>query len=313
MEGERRRVLVAVDGSEQTQGLVDYLGGIISARNTELVLFHIMPNAPESFYDWEKDPGALPKADYLRKWESEREKELRNFMRDIRRRLTETGIPEYSIIISIRKAREGIARDLLQEARSGYDAIVVGRSGFGAAGAQVMGSVASKVVAKLDAVSLWLVGKTAGNKSVIIAIDSSESAMGAVKHVSKMVSVSNVTVKILHVVRGVKVSSTGAGKTFPEEYRRRLIEEAENLIGPAFDAAIHILVSSGIEPDRISTKVISGVASRAGAIFEEAVRDGCATIAVGRKGLSNLGEFDMGRVTGKLVQLSGGLALWVVA
>jgi nucleotide-binding universal stress UspA family protein len=313
MEGGRCRVLVAVDGSEQTQGLVDYLGGIISARHTELVLFHIMPKAPESLYDWGKAPTTLPNADHLRKWDSEREKQLRDLMRDIRRQLTGTGIPEYSIIISIRKVREGIARDLLQEARGGYDAIVVGRSGFGAAGPRVMGSVAAKMAAKLDATNLWLVGKNVGSKGVIIAMDSSESAMRAVEHVSKTINVSSSTVRLLHVVRGIKVSSAGMGETFPEEYRQRLIEEAENLIGPAFDAATQILVSSGIAPDRISTKVISGVASRAGAIFEEALREGCATIAVGRKGLSNVGEFDMGRVTGKLIQLAESIALWVVA
>ena len=265
MEGERCRVLVAVDGSEHTQGVVDYLRGIISTRHTELVLFHIMPKAPDSFYDWGKDPASLPNADHLKKWELEQERRLRALMRDFRRCLTGAGIPEYSILISIRKAREGVARDLLQEARGGYDAIVVGRSGYGATGAQVMGSVAGKMAAKLDATNLWLVGKTGGGKGVIIAMDSSESAMRAVEHVSKMIDAANSTVRLLHVVRGIKVS--GIGETFPEEYRRRLIEEAENLIGPAFEAATDILVSSGIAPDRISTKVISGVASRAGRYF----------------------------------------------
>ena len=115
------------------------------------------------------------------------------------------------------------------------------------------------------------------------------------------------------MVRGIAVSWTGKETIFPEEYRQRLIEEAENQIRPAFDKAIRILVSSGIERDKISTKVISGVTSRAGAIFEEANREGYGTVVVGRKGLSNVDEFDMGRVTGKLIQLAGGIALWVVA
>jgi nucleotide-binding universal stress UspA family protein len=313
MEGGRSRVLVAVDGSEQTQGLVDYLRGIISVSHTELVLFHIMPDVPESLYDLKMDPSGLPNQDHIRKWEFEREKQLRDLMRDIRRQLTGTGIPEYSVIIAIRKVKEGIARDLLREAAGGYDAIVVGRSGLGGAGAQVLGSVASKMAAKLSAVNLWLVGKNAGSMGVIIAMDSSEPAMRAVDHVSKMINVSTGAVRLLHVVRGIRVSSAGMEKTFPEEYRQRLIEEAENQIKPAFDAATHILVSSGIEPDRISTKVISGVASRAGAIFEEAIREGYGTIVVGRKGLSDVDEFDMGRVTGKLIQLAETVALWVVA
>ena len=132
MEGAFSKVLIAVDGSQQTRGLLDYLSGIISARHAELVLFHVMPKAPESFWDLEKDPSNLPNAEHLRIWEVEREKQVRDLMRDFRRRLTGIGIPEYSIMISIRKVKEGIARDLLQEAQRGYDAILMGRSGFGA-------------------------------------------------------------------------------------------------------------------------------------------------------------------------------------
>jgi nucleotide-binding universal stress UspA family protein len=313
MEGAFSKVLIAVDGSQQTRGLLDYLSGIISVRHAELVLFHVMPKVPESFWDLEKDPSNLPNAEHLRIWEVEREKQVRDLMRDFRRRLTGIGIPEYSIMISIRKVKEGIARDLLQEAQRGYDAILMGRSGFGGAAAHMLGSVATKLAAKLDSANLWLVGKNAGSGGVIIAMDSSEPAMRAVHHVSKMVNASNNSVRLVHVVRGITVSWTGQEKIFPEEYRQRLIEEAENQIKPTFDAATRILVSSGIGPEKISTKFISGVASRAGAIFDEALRGGYGTVVVGRKGLSSLDEFDMGRVTGKLVQLAEGIALWLVA
>ncbi len=313
MEGECRKVLVAVDGSEQTQRLADYLSAMIATRDAELVLFHIMPEAPESFYDWKKDPSSPAGADQLGGWELERDKQIRDIMRDIRRKLTGAGIPEYSIIISIRKMKEGIARDLLLEARGGYDAIVVGRSGFGGAGAQVMGSVAAKMASKLDGANLWLLGNNAEKHGVLIAMDSSQSAMRVVDHVSKMINSSNETVQLLHVVRGIKVPPAARKKTFPEQYRKKLIEEAEDQIRPAFDAATSILVSSGIGPEKISTKVISGVSSRAGAIFAEALHEGCGTIAVGRKGLSNVDEFDMGRVTAKLIQLGESVALWVVA
>jgi hypothetical protein len=128
-----------------------------------------------------------------------------------------------------------------------------------------------------------------------------------------MINASNNSVRLVHVVRGITVSWTGQEKIFPEEYRRRLIEEAENQIKPTFDAATRVLVSSGIGLEKISTQVISGVASRAGALFDEAFRGGYGTVAMGRKGLSSVDEFDMGRVTGKLIQLAEGLAVWLVA
>ena len=128
-------------------------------------------------------------------------------MRDFRRRLTGIRYPEYSIMISIRKVKEGLARDLLQEAQRGYDTILMGRSGFGGAAAQVLGSVAAKMAAKLRSSNLWLVGKTQGAGEVIIAMDASESAMRAVHHVAKMINASNSSVRLVHVVRGITVSS----------------------------------------------------------------------------------------------------------
>lgn len=54
MESPLKKVLIAIDGSETTGELVDYLSGIISARHAELVLFHVMPKAPESFWTGKK-------------------------------------------------------------------------------------------------------------------------------------------------------------------------------------------------------------------------------------------------------------------
>lgn len=312
MERERNKILVAVDGSENTHELVDYLSGVIPAQETELVLFHVLGKVPDSFWDWEKDPLTPRHLDHLKKWEIEREKQVRNLMRSIRQQFANIGMPEYSIMISIQKVKEGIARDLLAEAQRGYDAVLMGRRGFGS-GDQVLGSTAAKMAAKLEATSLWLVGGRPRHGRIMIAMDSSEMAMQAVEHVGKMINTSNHAIMLVHVVRGISVTAAGKEKIFPEEYRQRLLEEAENQIKPAFDRAIQTLVSAGIKREKISTKVISGVASRAGAIFQEALDEGYGTVAVGRKGLSNVGEFDMGRVTSKLLQLSGGVALWVIS
>ncbi len=312
MERERNKILVAVDGSENTHELVDYLSGVIPAQETELVLFHVLGKVPDSFWDWEKDPLTPRHLDHLKKWEIEREKQVRNLMRNIRQQFANIGMPEYSIMISIQKVKEGIARDLLAEAQRGYDAVLMGRRGIGS-GDQVLGSTAAKMAAKLESTSLWLVGGRPRHGRIMIAMDSSEMAMRAVEHVGKMVNTSNHAIMLVHVVRGISVTAAGKEKIFPEEYRQRLLEEAENQIKPAFDKAVQILVSAGIKREKISTKVISGVASRAGAIFQEALDEGYGTVAVGRKGLSNVGEFDMGRVTSKLLQLSGGVALWVIS
>ncbi len=312
MERERNKILVAVDGSEQTNDIIDYLSGMVPAMKTEIVLFHIMARAPDFFLDREKEPQLPGDLDHLKRWEIDREKQIRNLMRGLRSRFVEIGMPEYSAVISIQKVKEGIARDLLREGRQGYDAVVVGRGYLGARTALTLGSVAGKVAAKFGTVNLWLVGGSTGRGKILVGMDASEPALRAVRHVARMINPANQHILLVHVVRGISVSAVEKEKIFPDEYRRRLLDEAANQIKPSFDRAFEILVSAGIRPERIATKVISGVASRAGAIFDEAMREGYGTVVVGRKGLSDTEEFDMGRVTGKLVQYSSELALWIV-
>ncbi len=313
MERERNKILAAIDGSEQTHELVDYLSGIIPAQETEIVLFHVMAKIPDSLRNREKDPQTARHIENLKKWEVEREKQVRDLMRSLRRQFVSIGMPEYSTMISIQKAKEGIAKDLLNEAQRGYNAVLIGRGRTGGVGGQVLGSVAMKLGSKLSSANLWLVGKRPPRGKILIALDSSDAAMRAVRHVGSMIDRAAHSLELLHIVRGISVSAAGREKIFPEEYRQRLIEEAENQIRPAFDKAVEILTSAGIARDRISTKVISGVPSQAGAIYEEAMREGFGTVVLGRKGLSNIQEFDMGRVSAKLVQLAGGFSLWMIA
>ncbi len=313
MNQERRRILVAVDGSDQTFEAISYLSGIVPAFDTDVVLFHVMNKVPDAFWDWEKDPLVPKHLEYLKNWETEKENQIRQFMRQARRVLVDVGIPEYSVMISIQKIREGLARDILAESQHSYDAVVIGRRGLGNIDEHLLGSVASKTMGKLSRTSLWLVGGRPKKGKILIAMDSSDSAMRAVDHVCGMANVKNHQINLIHVVRGISVSSAGHEQIFPEGYRQRLLEEAENVITPAFEDATARLKAAGVRNDRIGTKIISGVASRAGAIIEEARRGGFGTIVVGRKGLSKVEEFDVGRVTYKLTQMAQNMALWVVA
>ena len=52
--------------------------------------------------------------------------------------------------------------------------------------------------------------------------------------------------------------------------------------------------------------------SRAGTIVDQARRGGYGTIVVGRKGVTRVEEFFMGRVSSKVLQLAKDMAVWVV-
>jgi nucleotide-binding universal stress UspA family protein len=73
------------------------------------------------------------------------------------------------------------------------------------------------------------------------------------------------------------------------------------------------LVSCGFNVNQITTKIVSGVQSRAGVLVKEAKEGGYGTIVVGRRGLSRVQDFFMGRVSNKVIQLAEGKAVCVVS
>ena len=93
----------------------------------------------------------------------------------------------------------------------------------------------------------------------------------------------------------------------------RCAKEAEKAATILLEEAIDRLERAGLKRDRISTEIRSGAPSRAEAIVEEARSSGYGTIVVGRRGLSRVEEFFMGRVSKKILQLAKWTAVWVVS
>jgi nucleotide-binding universal stress UspA family protein len=72
------------------------------------------------------------------------------------------------------------------------------------------------------------------------------------------------------------------------------------------------LKEAGFTSDQINTKLVSGVPSRAEAIVKEAREGDYGTIVLGRRGLSKVQEFLLGRVSNKVIHIIRRRALWIV-
>ena len=130
-----------------------------------------------------------------------------------------------------------------------------------------------------------------------MALDGSDSSMRTVDYVARMLTECDCEVVLAHVIRA-------------EE--EKALKETGKKISPVFDIAKAHLINCGIDSNQISSKIISGALSRAGAIVREAKDGGYCTIVIGRRGMSKVREFVMGRVSNKVVQLGRGKVVWVV-
>jgi nucleotide-binding universal stress UspA family protein len=316
---ESRRLLLAMDGSEQSFEAVRYASQVLPPEKIKVVLFHVQSKIPESFWDIEKDPSFRHRLAPVAAWAMEQEKAVKEFMEKSRQLLVNQGVPQEAVDVKIRKREVGIARDIAREAQGDYDAVVVGRWGMSRIKDLVWGSIANKLMGELVQSPLWVVGGSPQPGRYLVAMDGSDEAMRAVDYVGTMLAGSDCAVTLFHVLRGFEFLSLGFEGIFvpsPEvlsgEELRGEFQRAAEAIKTVCNQAIDKLEQAGLKRDQIHTKIVTGAASRAKAIVEEANREGYGTIVVGRRGLSRVEEFFMGRVSSKVVQLAKEMAVWVV-
>ncbi len=311
MGNSKNKVLLVVDGSYQSLETVNYLSQVLPPDNSEVVMLNIKSKVPEAFWDLEQDPVWQQKVQTIRSWETQQEDKINGFMEKATQVFGDAGFPDSAVKADVRERKEGIARDIRAELHLGYASVILGRRGLSMMPDPALGGVASKVVLRTSDLAVWLVGNRPEPEKIIVGIDSSDGSMLAVEHLARILKGVSKKILLLHVVRKVPEMNGLDGpedRQFQEEREQR----AANEIEPVFGKACEKLQAAGILPGEISTKVITGAITRAGTILEEARSGGYGTIVVGRRGVSTVEEFNMGRVSNKLVQTAKDRALWVV-
>jgi nucleotide-binding universal stress UspA family protein len=312
----KKKILAALDGSRASMDTVDYLVHMLPASGSEVVLFTITTTTPESFWDIEGEPNQ----DLTDLWIKHRKISLEKFMEEARKKFADAGFNENDIIVKIQNRTKGIARDIIRESAKGYDAVVIGRSGINPITRVVIGSVANKLVESISDTPVCIVGKNVKNRKILVAMDASSSAMRCVKYAGEMFGTTEAEFLLFHVIRDYdfKLSESREKEELDLEESRWFkitqaeLQKAAQIMNSIMDKAIKELESMGISRQRITTKILTGMATRGGSIAAQAMLAGYATIVIGRRGLSKVGEFNMGRVCYKVYQLGNDVAVWVV-
>jgi nucleotide-binding universal stress UspA family protein len=302
MAPRQKRLLLTVDGSDRALQTVRYAGEEDAFKGMKIVLFHIFNNIPDAYYDLEKEPKSVKVVRHVRSWESQQKKNIQKHMDDARQMLLDCGHAESAVNVKIQNRKKGVARDIIIEAQKGYDAVLARRRGFTALKNIVVGSVTNKLLEKLTFIPVLIAGRKPVNKKVLVAMDGSACATRAVQFVADMLGpLDGYQLRLVHVVRG-------GGVPDGENLEENGITEVE----PIFTEATNILTAAGFNPQNISIRTITGVMSRAGAIVNAAEKGDWSTIVVGRRGLSRVSDFFMGRVSNKVVHAGRKDTVWIV-
>jgi nucleotide-binding universal stress UspA family protein len=318
---ERKKILLTVDGSEHSLEAVRYTAKTVPVDSVKIVLFHIRTRVPESFWDQQREPAFRYRFIDVGEWESQQEKMIQEFMAKASEILYAAGVSRKSLSIGIQDRQAGIASDIIAESKQGYDTVVVSRRGISELKDFVLGSIANKLVEKVAHVPVWVVGSSQQQGKFLVAVDGSEGAMLAVDYVANMVgSIHHFDITLFHVVRGFdpfhpvvgRPQAAAPDKVLKEKYEKEL-EQAGREIEPVFEKATKRLLKAGVAPASVREKVVKGASTRSSAIADEAEKGGYDTVVVGRRGLSKVQEFFMGRVSSKVIQIAKNKTIWVVS
>ena len=292
------KILLALDGSDRAFETIRYISEFLPFQKMKVVLFSVLDRIPESYWDLERQPNLGRRIRDVRAWQESNRARIQEYMREARQRLVEGGFQSDAITIKMQERKKGIARDIVEEARRGYDAVALGRKGMSEVKGLILGSVATKLLEKVAFVPLFVVGMCRKPAKILLALDGSDASIRTVDYVCRTLEGCNCDLTLAHVIRSEEPGS---------------MEEARKKIGPVFDMAKSHLRNCGFDMKRIDSRIITGALSRAGALVQEARDGGYCTIIVGRKGMSKVRDFFMGRVSNKVVQLGRDKVVWVVS
>ena len=306
---KRKRVLVAIDGSERGLRTVRYVAAFGPFKEMQINLFHVFSAVPDSYWDLEKEPKSIKAVKYVRAWELEQRKQIQRYMDTARKILLQAGFGEGAVTSNVQDRKKGIARDIILETLNGYDLIVTRRRGFAAIRGITIGSVAAKLLAKLSFAPIAVAGRQPPNNRVLVALDGSDNARRALEFAGTALGDGDFDIGLINVIRGEEKPASRLRPLFlPAAFR----EEKQKDMTEEFEWAEERLKAFGVKPQRIQTHSVVGARSRAAAIAETANQQAYRLIVMGRRGVSGPEEFSMGRVPGKVIQLATASAIWII-
>jgi nucleotide-binding universal stress UspA family protein len=154
----RQKILVAFDDSENSMRAVDYISRAFS-KDSRVTLFSVLPdtaalcdmNSPELTAYFKSQQMAFCAL------EDQKKKLVEDALAKAKQHLVEAGFDGGSIHLKAEPKKKGIARDIIAEAASGYDLLVMGRRGVSGVKEFFLGSITQKVLHNIKDVSVLVI------------------------------------------------------------------------------------------------------------------------------------------------------------
>lgn len=309
----QKRVLLAVDGSDQALEAVRYIGSVVAPAHAEIVLFHVGSGFPQVYWDMGRNPLYDSKKNKVKGWLADNQLVMGEFKEKAFKILSNWGFGPQAIQVKTQTEKTSVLVDIIQESYQGYSAVVVGRTGVSWLKDVFTGSLAYKLVEKIKHIPTVVVSGRPISRKVLLALDDSAAAMRAAHSVGIIAETEDLTVTMCHVIKLPGMFRTSSGKLALTEREEDWLAYTKNKFRPIMCEAAERLMHAGLKREQISCNFICFKGNPIQKIIETALTDGYGTVVVGRRHAASFiqGHF-RGRFSDKIIKSMDNIAAWVV-
>ncbi len=153
-----QKILIPIDDSDNALRAVEFVAKSFTADNQVTLINVMMDTAALCQMDSpELTPLFRSNQTSFCVLEDKKRELVDGAMKKAKARLAEAGFAKENIFVKIENKKHGIARDILNEAKNGYDLIVMGRRGLSGIKEFFLGSISNKVFNGAKDISVMIV------------------------------------------------------------------------------------------------------------------------------------------------------------
>ena len=307
-----KKILIAVDDSRHSENALRYAASLHETVNdSKFVLF------PRAAHDLSVPVGRSQNQARgqccIEKADAQEPPGGRGTAEKHRALLTSQGVSDADVEQLTLPRKSGVAKDIIDYCTvKQYDAVLLGRRGLSGLAETFIGSVSANVVDNSPLIPVWLVDEKSASKTVMVAVDGSESSLRAVDHLAFILGGNtDANLTFFHVAPRLKDFCPIDFEDVDSAELETIIQQGDQAcIDRFFAHARKKLEDLGFQDNRIRVQVKEG-GFRIGKAVLEAYRKGkFGTLVIGRRGMDK--KFFTGSVSRYLINQFSDGALWVV-
>ncbi|MFP3981820.1 MAG: universal stress protein [Desulfobacterales bacterium] len=311
-----KKILLPIDGAKHSSDALHYAVMMSGAlEDVVFSLFHVQPFLSEYVVEEaKKNPEANKKLKELQEKNAESGTKI---LQQHKEHLIRSGVAEERIELLTRQRREGVAKDIIQKARSEYmDAIVMGRRGLSRLQETFIGSTTKNVIEHNADIPVWVVDGQISSQNILLAVDGSTSSAKALDHLVDIMHPNpEAELTIFHVQPSLKdtcgIDFNASSDAQDQEAVTKIVEHANRQCMDNFmQHARGRLKEKAFDENQVNFKTQPVKRNIGKAIADEFKQGDYGTVVVGKRGINK--RFFMGSVSSYLISHLTDAALWIV-